>query len=295
MPIASTQPSTAPAPLRTSDSVRRSRTRSPRPAPSAARTALSRTRPVARASSRFVTLTQAISSSSPTAPSRIHSVRRNSSLAIHTSDDSHVHAEALIRRMLRLEIARDAPQIVERRVEGHLRLQAADDGELPAAAVRLRPPRRTARTPRRRRATACRAAGRRRSRSPGRRARSSARSRRDRRRSGWSRSRARGSRASSARRPSSSPGSKSRPATGRTPSARRNPTVTCAPSTRIGSPSPVTVKLAPCHAPNSANVRCASCMSQKFASLNATWSICRDGIRAPDLRQCAPARETAAA
>ena len=46
-----------------------------RPAPSAARTAISRARPVARASSRLATLAQAISSTKPTAPLRISTSR----------------------------------------------------------------------------------------------------------------------------------------------------------------------------------------------------------------------------
>ena len=46
-----------------------------RPAPSAARTAISPVRVVARASRRFDTLTQAISITKPTAPKRIHSGR----------------------------------------------------------------------------------------------------------------------------------------------------------------------------------------------------------------------------
>ena len=46
------------------------RTMRPRPAPMAERMAISRERPVARASSRLATLAQAISSTQPTAPSR---------------------------------------------------------------------------------------------------------------------------------------------------------------------------------------------------------------------------------
>ncbi len=53
--------------------------------------------PTARASSRLVTLTHAMTSSSPTAPSRIHSVCRSSSLAIQALDGAIVHADARVR------------------------------------------------------------------------------------------------------------------------------------------------------------------------------------------------------
>ena len=55
-------------------SVSSCRMRRPRPAPIAARIAISRRRPVARTSSRLATLAQAMSSTKLTAPSRIHSV-----------------------------------------------------------------------------------------------------------------------------------------------------------------------------------------------------------------------------
>ena len=49
-----------------------------RPAPSAPRTASSRSRPAARASSRFATLAAAISSKNPTAPRRTYRICRTS-------------------------------------------------------------------------------------------------------------------------------------------------------------------------------------------------------------------------
>ncbi len=52
------------------------RTRRARPAPSAARTANSRSRDVARANIRLPTLAQAIRSTRTTAPNNIHSVAR---------------------------------------------------------------------------------------------------------------------------------------------------------------------------------------------------------------------------
>ena len=70
--------------LSTRDSVRRSRIRSQRRAPSALRTAVSRARADACASCRFVAFTHAITSSRPTAPSSVHRARRRLSLAIHS-------------------------------------------------------------------------------------------------------------------------------------------------------------------------------------------------------------------
>ena len=60
-------------------SVSNCRTMRPRPAPSAARTAISRCRAVARASSRFATFAHAISSTSVTAPIIVNTMRRTSS------------------------------------------------------------------------------------------------------------------------------------------------------------------------------------------------------------------------
>ena len=77
---------------------------------------------------------------------------------------------------------------------------------------------------------------------------------------------------------SSSPGSKTRPATGRTPSARKNPALTVAPVTRSGVSKPVSVKLAECSAPKSESDWFMSRMSQKFASVSVTVARPRDGI-----------------
>ena len=68
------RPSTPPASESSTLSVSSCRMMRPRPAPIAARTAISRLRPVARTSSRFATFAHAMSSTRPTAPSRIHSV-----------------------------------------------------------------------------------------------------------------------------------------------------------------------------------------------------------------------------
>ncbi len=69
--LASTSPSAPPASDSIKFSVSNWRMMRPRPAPRAVRTAISRLRPVARASSRFAMLAQAISSTHPTAPSKI--------------------------------------------------------------------------------------------------------------------------------------------------------------------------------------------------------------------------------
>ena len=61
----------------------------PRPAPSAARSTISPSRAAARTSSRFATLTQAISSTKPTAPRRISSGLRVSP-SIRSSRESTV-------------------------------------------------------------------------------------------------------------------------------------------------------------------------------------------------------------
>jgi hypothetical protein len=73
-PVPSTPPRSASVPL----SVRSWRTRRPRPAPSALRTASSRVRAEPRTSSRLATLTQAIRRRSPTAATAAHTVARAS-------------------------------------------------------------------------------------------------------------------------------------------------------------------------------------------------------------------------
>ena len=148
MPIATSQPSAAPdraqnqrlgqalaheiaAAWRRARRARRSRARAPD----------------ARASSRFVTLTQAISSSRPTAPSRIHSVRRSSSLAIHTSRRLAWSRRGPCSRGYCASRSRATrSQIRERRVEGHARLQAADDRRTPSCRDSRSAGARTART-----------------------------------------------------------------------------------------------------------------------------------------------------
>ena len=79
-------PSAAPIPPRSNDSTTSWRTTRPRLAPSAARSAISRARPVACASNRLTRLTAAMRSRHPTAPIRIHSARRVVSLASHSLD-----------------------------------------------------------------------------------------------------------------------------------------------------------------------------------------------------------------
>src|ERR1051325_2012008 len=62
----------------------------PRPAPSAARSANSRVREAARASSRLATLAQAINKTNPTAPNSIHSIRRTFSTSRSLSQTSRI-------------------------------------------------------------------------------------------------------------------------------------------------------------------------------------------------------------
>ena len=75
-PIALKPPAMVPAAASTRLSTRTWRTRRRRDAPSAARTAISRARTVARASSRLATLRHAVTSRSATAPSRTKSAGR---------------------------------------------------------------------------------------------------------------------------------------------------------------------------------------------------------------------------
>ena len=73
-----TKPSPPPASASSMLSVRSCRTILPRPAPSAARTANSRLRPIERARRRLATFTHAIKSTNPTAASNTSSSRRTS-------------------------------------------------------------------------------------------------------------------------------------------------------------------------------------------------------------------------
>jgi hypothetical protein len=75
--VAPSRPSTPPMPESTTLSTRSCRIRRPRPAPSAARTAISLWRSSARASSRFATFALTIRSTHTTAPSSTSSAVRN--------------------------------------------------------------------------------------------------------------------------------------------------------------------------------------------------------------------------
>ena len=112
------------------------RTRRQRPAPSAARTAISRCRAVARASSRLAALTQAISSTSPTAPSSTSSMRcdRSDDLLVQRN---HQHASSLwSSRDARAAIcAHDRVQLRCRLRRRHPGIQAADAFQIMRAAL----------------------------------------------------------------------------------------------------------------------------------------------------------------
>ena len=92
----------APASESSTLSVSSCRMMRPRPAPMAARIAISRRRPTARASSRFATFAQAISSTKLTAPTSTSSDERT---LLHQRLADRLHAEALICRQRRRDIS----------------------------------------------------------------------------------------------------------------------------------------------------------------------------------------------
>ena len=96
-----TTPSTPAASASTRLSASNWRTICQRVAPSAARTAISRDRAVARASIRFATFAQAMSRTSPTAPIRTSSVVRTGATSCSRSG---VAAEALVRVAVRIGV-----------------------------------------------------------------------------------------------------------------------------------------------------------------------------------------------
>ena len=73
------------------------------------------------------------------------------------------------------------------------------------------------------------------------------------------------------------------PPPGARPALLKKPTLTIAPVTRSGISKPVSVKLAPCSAPNSASDWFMSRMSQKFASVSDVCAQAARRQRSPDL------------
>ena len=104
-----------------------------RPAPMAARTAISRWRVAARDSRRFETLTQAMSSSRPTAANRIHSVSRRS-LGNVSLNESRPDPPAAIRKLCRLALR----QVRDNRAQIGLGLRLGHAGLQPAEHVHVR-------------------------------------------------------------------------------------------------------------------------------------------------------------
>ena len=132
---ATTSPATPPARPSTTLSARNCCTSRQRPAPSAARTATSRVRPLARASSRLATFTQATRRTSVTAPSRISSAGRMfADDAILQPDRGH-HAILVGAREVSRQACRHESHRAVRLAEIDARLEARD-GAYPLRASR---------------------------------------------------------------------------------------------------------------------------------------------------------------
>ena len=132
---ASPMPITPPAAPISRLSVRSCRTSRPRPAPIAARSAISRSRTDARASSRFATFVHAISSTQATAPSstRIAGRIRPTDLLAVAGD---VDAVAFLPGKPLEDAGVDALEVRLRLLDRHAGLHAADDLEPQRSAVR---------------------------------------------------------------------------------------------------------------------------------------------------------------
>ena len=132
---ASSSPSAPPASERITHSVSSWRTSRPRPAPSAARTAISDSRAAARASSRLATLAQAMSSTKPTAPSRTSTERRMSPTIASCSGYVVMPTPSLASGYWRARLRAERLDFRRRLLRRHAGLQPRDDVEIPGAAL----------------------------------------------------------------------------------------------------------------------------------------------------------------
>ena len=116
-------------------SVSSCRMRRRRPAPSAARIAISDCRDAARASIRFATLAQAISSTRPTAPSSTSSAVRVSPMMCSRERRDREADVGIALGELRLQPSRDGRDVGRRAIRRYARLQPPDDLDVPGTAV----------------------------------------------------------------------------------------------------------------------------------------------------------------